>query len=52
MMRQEKRKKTKMLQFRVIPEDFKTYEEMAIKKKLTKTELFELFLELIKSDKI
>jgi hypothetical protein len=25
---------------------------MAIKKKLTKTELFELFLELIKSDKI
>ena len=51
-MQQEKRRKTKMLQFRVTPKNFKAYEEMAIKKKITKTELFELFLELIKSNKI
>ena len=51
-MQQEKRKKTKMLQFRVTPENFKTYEKMALKKKLTKTKLYELFLELIKNNKI
>jgi hypothetical protein len=51
-MQKEKRKKTKMLQFRVTPENFKCFEEMAMKKNLSKTELFGIFLELIKSNKI
>ena len=51
-MQQEKRKKTKMLQFRVIPKDFELFEAMARKKNLSKTELFELFLDLIKKEKV
>ena len=51
-MSKEKRKKSKMLQFRVIPEDFKVFEETAKNKNLSKTELFELFLELLKEEKI
>lgn len=51
-MKEEKRIKTKMLQFRVTPKNFELYEKMAEKKKKSKTELFELFLEMIEKNKI
>ena len=51
-MSKEKRKKTKMLQFRVMPKDFELFEDVAKRKKISKTELFDLFLELIKKEKI
>jgi len=48
----EKRKKTKMLQFRVTPKDFDIYEEYAKEKGISKTELFSLFLKMLKDKKI
>ena len=52
IMAKEKRKKTKMLQFRVTPEDYKLFEAMAKEKDKTKTELFDMFLELIKDSRV
>ena len=51
-MAKEKRKKTKMLQFRVTPEDYKLFEAMAKEKDKTKTELFDMFLGLIKDSRV
>ena len=51
-MKREKRLKTKMLQFRVTPEDFKVFESKALDSNKTKTELFKMFLEMIKEKKI
>jgi len=52
IMAKEKRKKTKMLQFRVTPEDYKLFEAMAKEKDKTKTELFDMFLGLIKDSRV
>jgi len=47
-MEKEKRRKTKMIQFRVTPENFRMYEEYSKELNLSKTELFEKFLEQLK----
>jgi hypothetical protein len=51
-MKKEKRLKTKTVQVRVTPSDYKLYDEYAKKKNISKTELFELFLRLLKEEKI
>jgi len=51
-MKKEKRLKTRVVQVRLTPSDFELYEATAKKKNLSKTELFELFLEMIKKEKI
>jgi hypothetical protein len=51
-MPKEKRKKIKVVQVRVTPSNFKLYEEYANKKQISKTKLFELFLLMLKEDKI
>ena len=52
MSSKEKRLKTKFIQIRVTPKDYEIYSEYAKKKKISKTELFNLFMELIKKEKI
>jgi hypothetical protein len=52
-MEKEKRKKTKMIQIRVTPENYKIYDNYASSKNLSKTKLFEKILEeIIKKDLI
>jgi len=46
-MKKEKRLKTKVIQIRVTPEKYKIYDDYAKEKCLTKTELFDIFLEQI-----
>ena len=51
-MKKEKRLKTRVVQVRLTQSDFELYEITAKKNNLSKTELFELFLEMIKKEKI
>jgi len=51
-MKKEKRLKTKVVQVRVTPRDFDIYEEYAKEKDISKTELFSLFLKMLKDKKI
>jgi hypothetical protein len=48
----DKRLKTKMIQIRVTPENNKIFDDYAKKHKISKTELFMRFLEMIKEKKI
>jgi len=51
-MPKEKRLKTKTIQVRVTPKNYKLYDEYAKSKQITKTELFEIFLKLLEDKKI
>ncbi len=51
-MAKEKRLKIKVVQVRVIPSDFDIYSEYAKEKNISKTELFDKFLKMIKERKI
>ncbi len=51
-MKVEKRKKTKMLQFRVTPDDYKVFDDKSKQLNKSKTELFTYFLEMLKKGKL
>jgi len=51
-MAKEKRLKTKVVQVRVTPNDYEVYSAYAEKNNISKTELFEKFLQMIKEEKI
>ena len=47
-----KRLKTKVIQIRVTPENYKIFDDHAKKSNISKTELFEKFIQTIKEKKI
>jgi len=51
-MTKEKRLKTKVIQVRVTPSDYDIYNEYAKKNNISKTKLFEKFLQMIKEERI
>ena len=51
-MKKEKRLKTKVVQVRLTPSDYEIYELFARKNNMSKTKLFEKFLQMIKEDKV
>ena len=51
-MRSEKRLKTKVVQIRVTPEKYKIYDDYAKKQGISKTELFDKFLEQLEKNLI